>query len=307
MKEKIITLFPLLFDLGQILLLLLIIVSNRWLVNSRVFLAAGCRFKWLARRRVLAIVVVGLFGVCSSAALTLLRPSVPYGHDEYSYLLAADTFAHGRVTNPTHPMWLHFESFHIIQRPTYMSKYPPAQGLMIATGQVLTGHPIVGVWISMGLTCAAIYWMMLAWLPPRWALLGGLLAAACLVVGSPRYIVEYGYWGRTYWGGAVAAFGGAIMFGALPRVMRKPTVLGALLIGLGMAILANSRPLEGLIVSLPVAAVLLIWMAGKNGPSISVSIKSIAMPILARADSHRNGILQFQGYRQRIPHAICCP
>jgi hypothetical protein len=227
----------------------------------------------MSRRRGLAVALVGLLALAGNATLTGLGGvPQPVIQDEFSYLLAADTFAHGRLTNPTHPLWVHFETIHIIQQPTYASKYPPAQGLMLALGQVMSGYPIVGVWISTGLACAAICWMLLAWLPPRWAVLGGLLAAL-----HPGILLD---WGQSYWGGAVAVIGGALVFGALRRLRYRPRTRDALLMGIGLAVLANSRPYEGLVVSLPVAAVLLIWMMGKYRPPTHIAVTRLGLPLL---------------------------
>jgi len=226
-------------------------------LGSSWFARAEQLFNRLAQRRRLSVAVVGLTALAARAALLPILPiPQPGGHDDFGYLLLADTFAHGRLTNPTHPMWVHFESFHIIWQPTYTAMFYPAQGLIMALGQIVMEHPFWGVWLSVGLMCAAICWMLQGWLPPGWALLGGLLAVIRLGTFS--------YWANSYFGGAVAATGGALVLGALPRIKQSQRVRDALLMGLGFAIVANSRPYEGLFFGLPVAGVLAVWMFRKN-------------------------------------------
>ena len=199
----------------------------------------------------------------------------PRVRDEFSYLLAADTFASGRVTNPQHPMWTHLESIHILQTPTYMSMYPPAQGLLLALGQKIAGVPWIGVLLEMSVCCAALCWMLQAWLPPGWAFFGGLLIAMKIGV--------FTYWMNSYYGGGIAALGGALLFGALPRVMRRANLRDALLLALGLAILANSRPYEGFIAAIPAAGALIWWLLRSRASDASAGSKwlNVALPIVA--------------------------
>jgi len=100
------------------------------------------RFGALARRRGLAVLSVGVLALTLRAALLPVLPiPEPAIHDEFSHLLLADTLAHGRMANPTHPMWIHFETFHVNQKPTYASMYYPGQGYFLLPARCSEGIP----------------------------------------------------------------------------------------------------------------------------------------------------------------------
>jgi len=265
------------------------------------FTAAEQLLSRLARRRALAVLVVGVLALAIRAALL---PNVPVPkpgfHDDFGYLLAADTFAHGRLANPTHPMWIHFESIHINQKPTYMPMYYAAQGLVMALGQVIAGNPWVGVWLSAGAMCAAICWMLQGWLPPGWALLGGLLAVIRLAT--------YSYWINSYCGGALAAIGGALVLGALPRIKRRARLREALLMGLGLALLANTRPYESLFFAIPIGVAALVWILAKKRPPWGPLLLRIVLPLALLLVVTAAGMAYFfwrvTGSPFRIPYQV---
>ena len=162
---------------------------------------------------------------------------VPDIYDEFSQLLMADTLLHGRLANPPHPLHQFFETFFVLQQPTYSSMYSLGQGGLLALGRLISGTPWTGVLLATGAFCAACYWMLRGWLPPAWALLGGLLTVA-----------EFGplcQWANSYWGGgALAAAAGCVAFGALPRIRDYARPRDGLLLGLGLGVHVLTRQFE---------------------------------------------------------------
>jgi hypothetical protein len=262
---------------AQIALLLtfILVLLALWkpTIGENVFRRIEKSLSHFAKHKILAVCLMFMVVVVFRlAVLPLLPVPIPGIHDEFSYLLMADTFAHGRLANPTHPMWMSLETFHVNWVPTYSSMYPPAQGLVIAIGQWL-GNPWIGVLLSDAALCAAILWMLQAWMPARWALLGGAFAAFNLGITS--------YWMNSYWGGAVAGAGGALVLGALARIRRRASIGGALILGFGIAVLANSRPYEGLLFCVPSGVWLLAWLAGriKSRETARARIRVVLLPL----------------------------
>lgn len=229
------------------------------------------RLSALARKRYLcwSTLAVGLV-LARVALLPLLPIPAPVYHDEFSYLLAGDTFAHGRVVYPTPVEPEFFESPQILVRPVYASKYPPGQGVILALGENFLGNAYWGVVLSNAAMIFLFCWAADAWLPPNWTLVLGGLAWILFFVRH--------YWFTTYWGGSLAACGGALVIGGLGHLLRSRPLRGRWGLVLGAVILLFTRPFEGGVFCAVVLAVLTVRFARLRSPDRRVLLKQVALP-----------------------------
>jgi len=218
-------------------------------------------------------------GVAAIALRIALLPWIPIPdasvHDEFSYLLGAKTLAHFALTNPSHPMAAFFESFHINVWPTYESMYLPGQAAFLAVGILLFNQAWWGVVLAVGLMCGTVTWMLRAYVPARWALAGGIF---CIL----RYAV-FSYWINSYWGGAVAALGGALVLGAWPRLRRTQRPLYGVLLAIGLVLMAFTRSFEGALFALPVGIAGCVWLGRRAFRRESLKFAAAGLAILIAA------------------------
>ena len=224
-----------------------------------------------------------LAGLTIALRLALL-PAHPVpiakGADDFSYLLLSDTLAHFRLANPPHPLHQFFETNFVLQEPAYSSIYPIGPALALALGQVVFHLPWAGVVLSMAAFCSLSYWMLRGWTTPGWALLGGLLA-----------VCEFGplsYWMNCYWGGAVSAAAGCLVFGALPRLRDRGRIRDAILLGLGIGAQMLSRPYESVI--LDVAVVLFLLPALPRFAKVAPVVLLAVAPAIALLAFHNHAV-----------------
>ncbi|MBM3811101.1 MAG: hypothetical protein FJW20_05645 [Acidimicrobiia bacterium] len=196
------------------------------------------------------------------ALLPLFPVPEPHLPAEFAHLLAADTFAKGRAANPSHAHWEHFESPHVVHQPAYAAVSAPGQGLLLLLGK-MAGHPWVAVVVAAAAVPGVLFWMLTAWAPPRWALLGACLAAM-------RWIL-YTYWINSYWSPALEVIGGSLAIGACGYMVRRGAVgrNQALAMAAGAAILALTRPYAGALV---IGAVLAVVVARFKARSLPVTL-----------------------------------
>ncbi|MBZ5601904.1 MAG: glycosyltransferase family 39 protein [Acidobacteriia bacterium] len=269
------------FFLAAVLVLLVLAWPRLQPVSSR-----------LASRTAVSMAVLFLLPIVLRIALLRVHPiPEPYVADDFGYTLLADTLSHFRLTNPPHPMHRFFETFFVLQEPTYSSIYPPGPALAMAAGRALFGHFWAGIALAIGALCASCYWMLRAWTTPGWALAGGLLA-----------VLEFGplsQWMNSFWGGAVSATAGCLVFGALPRLRDRHRIRDAIILGAGLGLQLITRPFESLF--LLAAAIIFLIPDFRRAIRLAPVIALAALPALALTLLHDKRVT---GEWTTLPYAL---
>jgi hypothetical protein len=216
-----------------------------------------------------------ILGAIAILGRILLLPILPHPkpriHDEFSYLLAAETFAAGKLSNPPHAKAKFFETFHVLSRPRYMSKYPPGQAAFLALG-ILAGHPHYGVILTFGLFVMTTVWMLQSIVPLKWALFGGVWAFLTFNIQS--------YWLESYWGGFVAATGGNLVLGSLLSCFLRERMSARWCFVPGALLLAVTRPFEGMAFVVTAFTAFFIWKWLANQSQFLKYVKLWVAPAL---------------------------
>ncbi|HPA19887.1 MAG TPA: hypothetical protein PLU30_19210 [Verrucomicrobiae bacterium] len=155
----------------------------------------------------------------------------------------------------------------------------------------------MGAWLGVGMAASAICWMLRGWVPVRWALVGGVIAASHS---------ELLAWGHRYDGAHVAVIGAALLIGASRRFSACRPARNAVIMVLGTALMAISRPFEGLVLVLFTAAGI-ATNAARNGrswaairlPRTWIAATAVAVPCAALM-AWNNG--QVTGHPLRLPY-----
>jgi len=101
-----------------------------------------------------------------------------------------------------------------------------------------------------------------------WACVCGVLFAFSM--NCTFYFIQIGYWANSYWGGSVACLGSALAFGSVLWFGREVDVDAAI-----------SRPLEGLLVSIPMSiGMLMLLRQYARTITVSSTLKKLALPML---------------------------
>jgi hypothetical protein len=206
--------------------------------------------KWLAKRPAAMVALAFAIPIAVRTILLIVIPvPQPYVMEEFNHLFLVDTFSSGRLANPIHPLAAILQTYQQLQWPHFMSARPPLPPIFMLLGQQVFGSPFAGNLFAVGVTSAALCWMLLGWIAARWAAIGTFLAITTFCL--------FGYWVNSYWAPTPIVLGGAILFGLVPRIEARPRVAWAILFVVAMLLLMGTRPFENTIYAASICG----WLA----------------------------------------------
>jgi hypothetical protein len=91
------------------------------------------------------------------------------------------------------------------------------------------------------------------------------------------------YWMNAYWCASVVALGGALVLGAWPRLRKKMRPVHGIVLAGGLLLLANSRPFEGLVFSIPVGIAMMAWLIGNYRAQFKRTLPALALLLVVVA------------------------
>jgi len=234
------------------------------------------------RSRIVVSVLFGLFGFAVAAWFGWdLRDLPPRVHDEYSYLLQAETFLAGRLYWPAPPASEHFHEVHVLMADGVLaSRYFPATGAWIAPFLAI-GSPILAGWLAQGLISG-----FMAAAASRLSLTAGVTTGV-LVSTCPALVI----FGNTFLSPPPTMMGLAVAWWAFQEAFYSrsrwwPFVVGA---AVGWAFLA--RPLTAAAIAGP-WGLYAVWQ--------SVGLHALRRPVLWMVIGFLPAVLGMGIYNQAI-------
>lgn len=166
----------------------------------------------------------------------------PAYHDEYSYLLQAQTFSEGRLSWPAVPVRPDlFHQYHVLNERRTASRYFPWTGAWIALF-LRTGRPVVGHWLAGALAAVFFFLSATRILRPKAALVAGVLIAVSpgLAVFSNLLLAHH-----------PTMLALSLFLWAMLNLLKTASVSWSLVAGIGLSLAMLGRPMTAAAFGLP--------------------------------------------------------
>lgn len=166
----------------------------------------------------------------------------PAYHDEYSYLLQAQTFAAGRLSWPPAPIRPDlFHQYHVVNERRTASRYFPLTGAWTAMF-LSTGRPVIGHWVAGAFAAMFFFLSATKVLRTKAAFIAGVLIAVSpgLAVFSNLLLAHH-----------PTMFALSLFLWAMLNLLMSASLSWALLAGTGLSLAMLGRPMTAAAFGLP--------------------------------------------------------